>query len=75
MEYMIIPEKLQVIIDKFFNVSFILVLILLTTSLVSSIFEILQNKGTETKLKKQIFPMLNKMVNAFIWVIGSITII
>lgn len=75
MQVLILPWKVEVFIDKIFHASFILVLLILITTFIKSIFYELQKKEDMTSMSKQVFPILSKFAIVFLWIVGWITII
>jgi len=71
----IIPDKLQDIVDKIFNVSFIVAFLFLITTFIKTIFKEIAKKQDNSSLSQQVFPILNKVIIVFIWIIWIITIV
>lgn len=71
----IIPAKLQVFVDKIFSVSFLIAFLILLNSVVNSIFAELQKKEQKDSMSKHVFPIVNKFILIFIWIMWIITIL
>nr|MDD3719833.1 mechanosensitive ion channel family protein [Candidatus Gracilibacteria bacterium] len=71
----IIPSELNEIINKFFKVSFIIAIIILSNSLVSSILKGISKGKEGNDLSKQVFPILSRFIIIFIWIVGGLTIL
>lgn len=71
----IIPDKIQTIADKFFNISFLIALLFLISNLINSIFKELTQKENNDSMSKHVFPILNKFSIIFIWIVWIITIL
>lgn len=71
----IIPWFAQAITDKIFYVSFIFALLILSSSLVNSVFKILAHSQKSLELSKDIFPIIKKILIVFVWIVWWITII
>ncbi len=71
----IIPDFLKDILDKIFYISFIFVILVLSSSLINSTFKILERSKKNSDLSKHVFPMIKKTLVVFVWIIWIITII
>lgn len=71
----IIPSELNEIINKFFKVSFIIAIIILSNSLVSSILKWISKWKEWNDLSKQVFPILSRFIIIFIWIVWWLTIL
>ena len=69
------PIFIDNVIDKVFYISFLIIAIILWTSLINNIFNSIILKNTKNDLAKQLFPFLNKFIVAFVWIIWVISIV
>lgn len=70
-----IPFFLEPIINKVFNISFIITWLILLTSFINTIFKNLSKSKKLSDISKHIFPIINKIVIVFIWIFWWITIV
>ncbi len=73
--YAILPAFFELYLTKFYSVSIILILVIYVSKFVDRFFE--QELIKKSKLKTQskiLFPFINKIIIAFIWVVWIITI-
>ena len=70
-----IPESIEPVINKIFNVSFIVTWLVLITSFINTVFKNLTKSKKLSEISKHIFPVINKIVVVFIWIFWLITII
>lgn len=71
----IVPESIEPIINKIFNVSFIITWLILITSLINTIFKNFWKNKKISTISKNIFPVINKIVVVFLWIFWVITIV
>lgn len=62
-------------LDKIYYVSFILVIILVITSVIDKVFKTFEQRQAKKSLSKHLLPILNKIAKIIVWVLGIITIV
>lgn len=75
LQVLILPEKIQIFVDHLFRVSFVFALLIWVTSLINSVFKQLQKQQEKSSMSKQVFPILNKCIVVFVWIVGIIMIL
>lgn len=68
-------DKYLEYIDKIIQASFSIVFLIILTLFINKIFKKIKQKEKKSPITKQIFPILNKTIIVFIWIIWIITII
>ncbi len=62
-------------LEKIYYVSFILVIILVITSIINKVFKTFEQRQAKKSLSKHLLPILNKIAKIIVWVLGIITIV
>ncbi len=62
-------------LEKIYYVSFILVIILVITSIINKVFKTFEQRQANKSLSKHLLPILNKIAKIIVWVLGIITIV
>lgn len=62
-------------LEKIYYVSFILVIILVITSIINKGFKTFEQRQAKKSLSKHLLPILNKIAKIIVWVLGIITIV